>query len=387
MLAYKMEVVENTVVEFNGTVVKDMKKVVKGYKKSKKQEINALDFVKVEINEKEQMVVTYVSQDLTIQKAYNVNDAMVKNVSAFLLPIKTLKDIKYIKNEESFTIEVVDFNKVVINRDGVESTIETMNVESFVDVNHVLFGNDYIEFETKEYGNNLLNKKDLKVFLKAGKTVSTTETRPVLTNIALEKGNVISTDSHRLFKGETILEEIDSTIMLPVELFDRANDLSDKNDLFTLFFSENNHVKIQSDNLIIVERTVMGNYPQTDRLIPNDFRLEIKIEKVHQFLTTISSVKNAMVRLTFNKSEQAIDLHIHDKENKQEVKTTMPVIVENDLMQNDFKITFSAKFMMDAIQQMEKNYLSIAFQSNMRPFIVSNDKNQDISLILPIRTY
>jgi DNA polymerase III subunit beta len=385
MLAMKLSAVESTVIEFNGKVLKDLKRVIKGYKKSK---IDVYNHLLVEMNEKEEMVVTYVTYDLTIQKTYEVTDAIVKNRTSFVLPISALKEMKYIKNEEMFIIEVREENKILINRDGIESLITTMNREEFMNVNPLLFGKEYEEIETKEEGNNLLNKDDLKVFIKAGKTVSESETRPVLTQIAVINGEAISTDSHRLFKGKTILAEREKTMMLPVNLFSLANNLSDKNDLFTLFIDQDQNVKIQSDKLVIVERLVEGNYPQIDRLIPTYYNLEFKLEKIHQFVTILRSVKNALVKMTYNKDDKQIELLIQNKEKKQEVNTILPIIVEQDhSIKDSFSLNFNAQFMLDAIEQMDKQYLHMKFVSNMRPFIVTNDKNEDMALILPVRTY
>lgn len=396
MLAMKLEMNVSTVIGINGEVIKDMKKIFKGHKKSK---IEVFNHLLVEMNEKDQMVVSYITNEITVQKVYEVQDVTVNGYSSFTLPIATLKDMKHVKNGEQFIFEVESHEKIVIIRDGIEYPVYPMAFNSdFGNVNHSLYGLQYEEVETKEEGNNLLNRTDIEQFIKAGISVSTSETRPILTALCVRNGEVISTDSHRLFKGETILDVKD--MVIPVGIFKKAKELSDKNDLFTLFVGENGTVKLTGNKLTIVERTVQGNFPQIDRLLPTDFKLEFKIEKIHQVKTVVESVKNGQVEMVYNKEKREIDLAIRNYEvvtiakNKterklnKEVKATIPVQVMNDSsIDNGFKITFSGQYFLESLKQMEMEYINVRIVANLRPFIVDNDKNKDMALILPIRTY
>ena len=54
----------------------------------------------------------------------------------------------------------------------------------------------------------------------------------------------------------------------------------------------------------------------------------------------------------------------------------------------ELKISFSAKYMMDALKAIEGTDISVSFTGAMRPFVIRpiNDETM-LQLILPVRTY
>ena len=55
---------------------------------------------------------------------------------------------------------------------------------------------------------------------------------------------------------------------------------------------------------------------------------------------------------------------------------------------NDIKIAFNSKFMMDCIKVIESDELELLFNGEFKPIIIKNPESDDlIGLILPIRTY
>lgn len=387
MLAYNLESNKETMIEVGAEVLKMVKKIFKGHKKSK--DIEVYNYLMFEVNEKEQLVVSYVKDKLIVQKKFNVVDVMIEKNSSFLLPIQALKEIKNIKKHEIFKFMIVDDNTVMIDRDGIETTISTLDVYDFPRVNEII-KEEYYTLETKDNETNLLKKEDIQPFLKATKSVSTSETRPVLTNVALMNGEIVSTDSHRLFKGETVFKDFNGVVTMPTEMFSKANDLLDKNDLFMLGFNDREDVKIFSDDLIIVETSATGNYPNIERLIPNkdSFNLEFTVEEIHKFITAIDIYKGALVTLEYDKNNKEIELKVSDIDKKHTSITRLPVVVKNDnRIDHNFKITFSAYYVKTAIEQLEKNYVTFKFISNMRPFLIDTDFNNDMALVLPIRVY
>ena len=67
--------------------------------------------------------------------------------------------------------------------------------------------------------------------------------------------------------------------------------------------------------------------------------------------------------------------------------------VEEELSSEHFegeelKISFSAKYMMDALKVMDDEKVEISFTGAMRPFLIKNISNDEIlELVLPVRTY
>ena len=67
------------------------------------------------------------------------------------------------------------------------------------------------------------------------------------------------------------------------------------------------------------------------------------------------------------------------------VEEKLDIIESNN---NDIKIAFSSKFMMDALKVMECDNVKLLFNGEIKPIIIKDASNDDlIQLILPIRTY
>ena len=56
--------------------------------------------------------------------------------------------------------------------------------------------------------------------------------------------------------------------------------------------------------------------------------------------------------------------------------------------ENNIKIAFSSRFMMDALKTIESKNVSINFNNDVQPIIIlDEDDNTLLQLILPIKTY
>ena len=56
--------------------------------------------------------------------------------------------------------------------------------------------------------------------------------------------------------------------------------------------------------------------------------------------------------------------------------------------ENNIKIAFSSRFMMDALKTIESKNVSVNFNNDVQPIIIlDEDDNTLLQLILPIKTY
>lgn len=71
-----------------------------------------------------------------------------------------------------------------------------------------------------------------------------------------------------------------------------------------------------------------------------------------------------------------------------EIGKVMEELVSESVSGEELKISFSAKFMMDALKVLEGSEVKISFTGAMRPFVIhpTND-DSTLQLILPVRTY
>ncbi|MBN6889950.1 DNA polymerase III subunit beta [Cytobacillus horneckiae] len=226
--------------------------------------------------------------------------------------------------------------------------------------------------------------------------VSTSETRPILTGVnwQVEKNALtcIATDSHRLALRKAVLEtDSDETynVVIPGKsLNELSKILDDQNDLIDIVITEN-QVLFKAKNLLFFSRLLEGNYPDTSRLIPSESKTEVVVN-TKEFLQAIDRAsllaregKNNVVKFA-TLEDQFIEVSSNSPEIGKVVEEIPSQLKEGE----DLKISFSAKFMMDALKTLEGTEIKISFTGAMRPFIIRPLNDDSIlQLILPVRTY
>lgn len=226
--------------------------------------------------------------------------------------------------------------------------------------------------------------------------VSTSETRPVLTGVNWKVGNneltCIATDSHRLaFRKAAIELESDHTysVVIPGKsLNELSKILDDNNDLIDIVITEN-QVLFKAKHLLFFSRLLEGNYPDTSRLIPNDSKTDITVN-TKDFLHAIDRAsllaregRNNVVKFT-----TLADKGIEISSNTPEIGNVIEELQISAIEGEDLKISFSAKYVMDALKTLEGTEIKISFTGAMRPFVIRPLNDDSIlQLILPVRTY
>ncbi|MFC0273058.1 DNA polymerase III subunit beta [Metabacillus herbersteinensis] len=226
--------------------------------------------------------------------------------------------------------------------------------------------------------------------------VSTSETRPILTGVnwRLENGELIciATDSHRLAlrkaKIDTENQETYSVVIPGKSLNELSKILDDTNDLVDIVITEN-QVLFKAKNLLFFSRLLDGNYPDTSRLIPTESKTDI-IVNTKEFLQAIdrASLLAKEARNNVVKFSTLTDGMIEISSNSPEIGKVSEEIQTEEVRGEELKISFSAKYVMDALKALEGTEIQVNFTGAMRPFIIRNTSDDTIlQLILPVRTY
>ncbi|KAB2491466.1 DNA polymerase III subunit beta [Priestia endophytica] len=226
--------------------------------------------------------------------------------------------------------------------------------------------------------------------------VSTSETRPILTGVnwKLETGELtcIATDSHRLAlrkaKIETTNQEKYSIVIPGKSLNEFSKILDDSSELVDIVITEN-QVLFKTKHLLFFSRLLDGNYPDTSRLIPDDSKTDVVLN-VKEFLQSIDRAsllaregRNNVVKLS-TMPEGIIEI----SSNSPEIGKVSEEVQSKSVDGEDLKISFSAKYMLDALKALEGSEIKINFTGAMRPFVIRTlDDDSMLQLILPVRTY
>lgn len=226
--------------------------------------------------------------------------------------------------------------------------------------------------------------------------ISTMETRPILTGVNIQllnkTLNFTATDSHRLALREVPLSNAEvefSSIVIPGKsLNELYKILSDTDETITIS-ATNNLILFRTKNLYFLSRLLDGNYPETARLIPDQSQTTIQAN-TKELINTIDRAsllakeeRNNVVKLT------TLENHLVEiTSNSPEVGQVAEELKVHSIEGEELKISFSAKYMLDALKAIEHDEVTISFTGAMRPFIIRPvDNDQILQLILPVRTY
>ncbi|MBH0230242.1 DNA polymerase III subunit beta [Halobacillus yeomjeoni] len=227
--------------------------------------------------------------------------------------------------------------------------------------------------------------------------VSTSETRPILTGVHVRMDNgeleFIATDSHRLASRKIPMEQPEGkelpSVVIPGKSLTELNKILDDSEETIEISVTENQVLFRTKHLYFLSRLLDGNYPETSRLIPEQSKTIVKID-TKELLQSVDRAsllakenRNNVVRLITKENN-----HLEITGNSPEVGNVVEEVTADDVEGEDLKISFSAKYMMDALKAVEYDQVKVEFTGAMRPFLIRPvDDEQILQLILPVRTY
>jgi DNA polymerase-3 subunit beta len=224
---------------------------------------------------------------------------------------------------------------------------------------------------------------------------STQESRPVLTGISFNVENSLlectATDSYRLSSKKIELREAypeKVSIIIPTKNINELMKLFGNDEENVELHIFNNKIIFKFENIEFMSRLINGTYPDTSKLIPNDFQLILNVNLDNFYgaidrasLLTNEADKNT-IKLETNGNTAVISSNIPEIGN---VEEKIEISKNND---QEIKIAFSSKFMLDALKVLESENIQICLNGELKPIILKNIENDDLrELILPIRTF
>ena len=352
---------------------------------SNKNLIPILNCIKFELT-KEGLYLLSTDNELAIKSFIPANEIEeIDTMGELLISGRYIYDIVKKLTGEIINIEEIIDSQVLITTDSSAFKLNCNEVNEFPNID--------LEFTNTPL---LIDQKVFKTTI--NQTIFATsaqESRPVLTGVNFKVNNnimeVTATDSYRLSKKRIILDaEIkdDIDIIVPNRNLNEIIKLISDNDNKIELHIFTNKVIFKVENLIIMTRLINGNYPDTNKLIPNEFDLKVKVNLSNLFnsidrasLLTNAEEKNT-IKLETKKDIMIISSNIPEIGNVEE-----KIKIEKNV-DKDIKISFSSKYMMDAIKTFESEEIELSFNGEIKPIILNYVDNEDLTqLILPIRTY
>jgi DNA polymerase-3 subunit beta len=346
--------------------------------------IPILNGIKFELNN-EGLYLTASDSDLTI-KSYIPKDKIenVEKEGVIIIQSKYLLDIIKKMPGDIVNFEVVDGSNIIIYSETTKYNLNCLNSD------------DYPQIKMDESENHIsLNGLTLKQMIKQTIfAVSQQESRPLLTGININiNGNIlefITTDSYRLAKKTIVLDENFPeavNIVVPGRNMNELDKIVNDNSNVEIHIF-NNKVLFKVDNILFQSNLLNGQYPNTSNFIPKDFKYIINT-KLNKFFASIDRA----ALLTQSKERNIVKMEaLEDKLCISSVASEIGKVedyVDAERNNNEsLVISFSAKYMIDALRTMESDDITIFMNGDSAPIVIKSSSDESlIQLILPIKTY
>lgn len=279
-------------------------------------------------------------------------------------------------------IEVIDGYKLIISTDNTEFNLNGINPDEFPNL-------DLDETKEPIIMNNKIFKEMINQTVFA---ISPDESRPLLTGINFRISNdkleIIATDSYRLAQK---LVKIDHNIENEINIVIPGKNLleftkmldDDKAKLEIHLF--NNKVLFKYKNIVFLSRLLSGTYPTNSNVIPKDFNIEFECN----FNNLFDMIDRASL-LTSDRDKNTIKLSLIN--NELIISSNSPEIGKVEEKMNisydkEISISFSSKFMLDAIKSFNKEKIILCMNNDYSPIVIKNSEDSSlVQLVLPIKT-
>jgi DNA polymerase-3 subunit beta len=345
--------------------------------------IPILNGVLFELTE-EGLYLTASDSDLVIKNFIpKENIKSITETGKTVIQSKYLLDIIRKMPNTDINIEVLEDLKVIISTENTMYNLNCLNIE------------DYPQINLEETKNPIIIESDVlkKIISQTIFAISTQESRPLLTGLNFKiTGNVlecIATDSYRLAKKTIILDkEYDScNIVIPgknINEFDKLLTTNENVEIHTF----SNKILFKYNGYLFQSSLLNGTYPNTSNLIPNEFSIILTTSLDKYF----SAIDRAAL-LTQSKEKNIVKMETRNNElivssYASEIGKSEESVEVDKNTSEDISISFSSKYMLEALRTFEEEELLIFLNSDSKPIVLKSVKDESlIQLILPIKTY
>ena len=348
----------------------------------KKNSLPILSNILIEAKDN-QLILSSTDMDISIIEKINCD---VNENGATTINSQILYDIVR-KIDDDSEIEILSNNGklLTLRSDGSRFSLACLPKE------------DYPIIEKDNSGTNLILKSRI-LFRLIDKTkfaISNEETRYFLNGLYFNitnEGNknivtIVGTDGHRLAKfSHEIEEQIDqvSGVIIPKKtIYELSKLLSEVDDDIKISISSNKIIFIIG-NIIFISKLIDGSFPDYKRVIPNDNNNILKINRDKLLsavdrVSTIANEKSPVIK--FKLLENILNLNTINNES-----STASEDLTINYKGDEIEIGFNSKYIMDIVNNLEDDEISIHLKDNTSPVIAQENSNANLVYVLmPMR--
>ncbi|MBE6117109.1 MAG: DNA polymerase III subunit beta [Erysipelotrichaceae bacterium] len=336
--------------------------------------------------EDERLILTGSNSDISIRmnvRTDDIADPQIVEKGTIVIEAKYLTDIVRKMDSEKIEVEIIDGTLTRFSGNGAEFKINGYRPSEYPN----------IDFSVPEYTMNMNAGRLASIIESTAFAASVKETRPVLTgvNFSSDGSRIIATatDSFRLARNVFTGNGDSFNITVPAKSLNEARAIFNDGTKDLAVHLNTKKIQFVSEDIILQSRLLDGSYPETERLIPKEFRYDLVVNK--QKLIGIIDRSSIMK----NENMTVIRMQIKDENNitvsnrAQEIGEFNEPIHPVSYTGAPLDISFAANYAIDALRAIDSPNVRIRFTGEMKPFIITDEAGNDdvLQLVLPIRTY
>ncbi len=203
------------------------------------------------------------------------------------------------------------------------------------------------------------------------------ELNGALLDIKAKETKLVGTDTRRLSIATMIApSEQDISLIIPKKAILEIQKLFI--DQINIYY-DNTNLIIQNENHYFFTRLINGNYPNYQRIIPNEHKITITLPR-KEMLEAIKMITpiSQEIKIIFNGQNILFYSLTADSD---EAKTELQI---NTGLNEEFELNVNSRYLLDFIAQVEGNEFQILLNETTLPFVLKN--NNFITVIMPIIT-
>lgn len=353
-----------------------------------KNAIPILSTIKIEVT-KENITLTgsngQISIENTISSSIENAGLLINSPGAILLEANFFISIVSSLPDVSLDVVEIEQKQIVLTSGKSEITLKGKDVDLYPRLQEISTTNPLV-----------LETKLLKTLIaETAFAASTQESRPILTGVHFvlsdhQDFKAVATDSHRMSQRKLVLEKASDNfdVVIPSRsLREFSAVFGDDVETVEVFFS-NSQMLFRSEQISFYTRLLEGNYPDTDRLLSNNFETEVvfttaKLRQAMERAHLISNAtQNGTVKLDITASQVVASV------NSPEVGKVHEELDTESISGSDLTISFNPTYLIDALKALKSDQVTIRFIAPIRPFTLTptDDSENFIQLITPVRT-
>ena len=304
-------------------------------------------------------------------------DGDVLDKGCIALEAKLFSEIVRKLPDSEVTIETDDNNKALIKCEKAKFNIPGKSGEDFAYLKKPVHFITLSQFSLKE----IIRQTIFSISDNESNRMMSGE----LLQIDQDQLRLVSLDGQRISIRKISLKESYDPIkaVIPGKTLNEISKIlsGDMDDDVRIYFTDR-HVLFEFDQTVVVSRLLEGEYFQIDKMISSDYNTKITINK--------KELQGCIERasLLIRESERKpIIINVTDGSMEMKIQSAMGSMNEDiDISKEgrDIMIGFNPKFILDALRVIDDEEITMYLVNPKAPFIIKNDEQSYIYLVLPI---